>query len=606
MATSDSLGVAAVRWNHRALVETSEASGVEALLDRADHLALQFQRYRSKIASLGALELSVMLRELADIVECLERAGAAVYMDFAVDVSNPVAGAAMAKLQERATATSNQLLFFDLEWAALSDDAAENHLSSTELSWCAHWLRVKRSGRPYLLSEQEEKVAAEKNVTGVAAWTRLFDEQTASITVDLGGDRGSTSLEVALSELQSSDRLKRLATAEAITTGLGPGLRTRAYIYNVLLSDKSIDDRLRTYDTWSSSRNLANQASNESVTALVEAVVGRYDLVRRWYALKAKLLGLDRLHFADRNATLTIGADNEPVPWSEAKSLVVDSFTSFSPRIGSMALEFFDRNWIDAPAVSGKQGGAFCMPTVPGTNPYVFVNYTGTRNDVLTLAHELGHGVHFQFSQGAQPVFQTQMPLTVAETASVFGETVTFSRILQSTTDPAVRLNLLASSLDAAVVTVFRQVSMFRFEDACHNARRATGELSVEAINEHWLSAQRELFGDTVDVTGYESWWSYVGHFVHVPGYVYAYAFGQLLATSVFERFLESGPSFVPKYEAMLAAGGSRSPEALAAMVNCDLRDPAFWSNGLSLIERTLNEAEAVARLVVPDLVGRN
>jgi oligoendopeptidase F len=595
---AESLGVASVRFDHSSLLRDAGAATFEELLDAAEKLADTFASRRGSIATVAPAEFGAMLRELAAIYELLERAGASVYLNYTVDVSDPAAGAAMAKLQERSTAIGNQLVFFDLEWASADDARADGLLADPATEFCRHWLRVKRLGRPFLLTEPEEKLIAEKSVTGVAAWTRLYDEQLAAVSIDLGGEDGTggeVALDVALAQLQSPDRAHRLKVAKAVDEGLTPGLRTRAYIYNTLLADKAADDRMRTYPTWSTSRNMSNQASDASVAALVEAVTGRYDIVQRWYKLKAQLLGLDRLHFSDRNAQLSVGGNQDKIPWLDAKATILDSFNSFSPRIAGLAADFFDRNWIHAPAWPGKQGGAFCMPTVPNTNPYVLVNYTGMRTDVLTLAHELGHGVHFSLSQASQPVFQVQMPLTVAETASVFGETVTFSRILGQVSDPAARLNLLASSLDSAIATVFRQVSMYRFEELCHTARRSEGELSVDGINERWITSQQELFGATVDTTGYESWWSYVHHFVHVPGYVYAYAFGQLLATSVYQRYLEVGPTFVPRYEDMLSAGGSRSPEDLAAMVDCDLRDPNFWANGLSLIESTLTSAEEAA-----------
>lgn len=589
------LGVADVRFDHSGLLSELSVSTADGLLDRAEELAMSFERHRETLPTIEPTAFGELLRELAVIFELLERAGASVYLDYAVDVTVPASGAALAKLQERSTAIGNRLVFFELEWAGLEEARAETLANDTASEFCRHWLKTKRLGRPYLLGEPEEKLSAVKNVTGISAWTRLFDEQLGAVTVNLGGDRSSSQLEVALAELQNPDRSSRLAAAAAIQEGLKPGLRTRAYIYNTVLADKASDDGLRGFPEWSSSRNLANQASDESVATLVQAVRNRYDIVRRWYTLKSSLLGIEKLHFSDRNAQLSIGASGEMIRWPEAKETVVESFESFSPLVGGLARKFFDRNWIHAPASAGKQGGAFCMPTVPNSNPYVFVNYTGTRSDVLTLAHELGHGVHFSLAQAHQPVFQIQMPLTVAETASVFGETVTFSRILEKESDPAARLNLLASSLDAAIATVFRQVSMYQFEDLCHRARRTEGELSVDDINDRWLSSQQELFGDTVDTTGYESWWSYVHHFVHVPGYVYAYAFGQLLATSVYQRFLTAGASFVPQYESMLAAGGSKSPEDLAAMVGCDLRDPNFWSDGLSLIDTTLRAAEEAA-----------
>ena len=592
------LGVANVAWDLTGLTGSNDPAAVSALLDDADVHAVAMQRHRDTIASLDGAGLAAVMRELATVTELVDRAAVRTHLDYTTDVSDPASGAAMARLQERATAIGNQLMFVELEWAATPDEHAASVLQDSAVSFCSHHLTVVRLGRPHLMTEAEERINAEKSVTGVAAWTRLFDEQLAAITIDLGGDRKSSSLEVALSELQHTDRERRKAAAAAITEGLAPGLRTRAYIYNTLLADKSTDDRLRSYANWVSSRNLANQASDASVKALVDAVTDRFDIPQRWYRLKAQILGVDRLSFFDRNAAISTGAEPASVHWDEARETVLDAFGSFSPRIAGIAKQFFDDRWIDAPARASKQGGAFCAPTVPGRNPYVMVNYTGTRMDVLTLAHELGHGVHFALSGEKQSVFEYSMPLTVAETASVFGETVTFGRLLDAETDARRRLTLLGSNVDGSIATVFRQVSMWRFEDLCHTTRRTDGELSVDTFNEHWIRTQNELFGATVDSTGYESWWSYIHHFVHVPGYVYAYAFGQLLALSVYERYLQVGPSFVPKYEAMLGAGGSRSPEDLAAMVDCDLTDPGFWAAGLALIDRRLAEAEAAAAVV--------
>jgi oligoendopeptidase F len=592
------LGVADIAWDLTGLTGSDDPAAVTALLDAADAKADAMQRHRGTIATLDGPAFAVVMHELAELTESLERAGTRTMLDYATDVSDPVSGAAVARLQERGTAIGNQVMFVELEWAAVDEAHASEVMADPALAFCAHHLKVVRLARPFLLTEAEERINAEKNVTGVAAWTRLFDEQLSAVTVDLGGERSASSLEVALSELQHPDRERRKLAADAITVGLAPGLRTRAYIYNTLLAEKSTDDRLRSYATWVSSRNLANQASDASVRALVDAVTDRFDVPQRWYRLKAQILGVERLSFYDRNAALSTGDEPSLIGWDEARATVLDAFASFSPRIADTARRFFDENWIDAPPRAAKQGGAFCAPTVPGLNPYVMVNFTGTRNDVLTLAHELGHGVHFALSGEANSVFELQTPLTVAETASVFGETVTFGRLLDAETDARRRLMLLGSNIDASIATVFRQVAMWRFEDLCHTTRRTDGELSVDTFNELWLRSQNELFGATVDTTGYESWWSYIHHFVHVPGYVYAYAFGQLLALSVYERYTHVGPSFVPRYEAMLAAGGSRTPEALAMMVDCDLTDPEFWSAGLSLIDRRLAEAEEAAAVV--------
>ena len=411
------------------------------------------------------------------------------------------------------------------------------------------------------------------------------------ITVKQGDDE--VPLMAALAGLQNPDASKRAEIAAAITEGLQPGIRTRAFIYNTLLSDKSVDDRLRKYPTWISARNLSNEASDESVQALIEAVVGRYEIPQRWYALKAKMLGVPKLKDWDRMAPVV--EDTAEFGWDEAKSLVDDAYRSFSPEIADVVQQFFQNDWIDAPMRPAKRGGAFCAYTVPSHHPYLLLNWTSQRRDVLTLAHELGHGVHAYLAR-PQGIFHQTTPLTLAETASVFGETVTFGKLLDGVTDPAERLPLLAEHLEDQIATVFRQVAMNRFEDAVHTERREVGELSVERFGELWGDSQTAMLGDAVEVSeGYKTWWSYVPHFIHTPGYVYAYAYGQLLALSVYARYVEEGPSFVPRYLELLAAGGSKSPQDLGKIVGVDLGDPGFWDGGLDIIEQLLVDTEQAA-----------
>ncbi len=401
---------------------------------------------------------------------------------------------------------------------------------------------------------------------------------------------------MALSRLALPDREVRRTAAEAVTAALAPGLRTRAFVFNTLLADKGVDDRLRRYPNWLAARNLANEASDESVRALIEAVRGRYELARRWYRLKARLLGIERLADYDRMAAVT--QDEVTFTYAQARELVLDCYGGFSPELGELAGRFFSERWIDAPVRPAKRGGAFCASAVPSAHPYVLLNYTSRRRDVLTLAHELGHGVHFALA-ARQGVFHQGTPLTLAETASVFGETVVFGRLLAEDSTPASRLALLAENLEDTIATVFRQVAMNRFEELAHTNRREQGELSVERIGELWAESQAELLGDSVEITeGYRSWWSYVPHFINTPGYVYAYAYGQLLALAVYERYEEHGAEFVPRYLELLAAGGSRSPEELGRIVDVDLADPGFWEAGLDLVEHQLEEAEAAARAV--------
>jgi oligoendopeptidase F len=553
--------------------------------------------------------LEEAMRELAVIQELAGRAGTYAGLRFSVDTADPAGGALLQEVQERSTEIETTLLFFELEWALLCDEHANALLGEERLGFCAHHLHNARRYREHLLSEPEEKILAEKSVTGANAWSRLFDELTSSIEVRLpdgtggaesarGGDGSAAvetvALDVALSRLALPDRQLRRSTAEAVTRALAPGLRTRAFLFNTLLADKATDDRLRRYPSWLAARNLSNEASDESVAALVDAVRARYELARRWYRLKARLLGVERLADYDRMAAVT--EDEVTYSFADAREIVLDCYSSFSPELGAAAKGFFDGRYIDAPVRPAKRGGAFCASAVPSAHPYVMLNYTSRRRDVLTLAHELGHGVHFALA-AEQGVFHQGTPLTLAETASVFGETIVFGRLLAEDASPASRLALLAENIEGQLATVFRQVAMNRFEDLVHTARREQGELSVQRFGDLWAQSQEEMLGDSVEVTdGYRSWWSYIPHFIGSPGYVYAYAYGQLLALSVYERYEQRGEEFVPRYLELLAAGGSRSPEELGRIVDVDLADPGFWDAGLDLVERQLEAAEQAAR----------
>ena len=583
---------AAVEWDLAPLVDGGGDDAVPELLDEADRRARDFAAaYAGQVADFDAGRLRQAATELAAIYDLVGRAGSYAMLRFSSDTEDPAGGALLQAAQERGAAIETQLLFFDLEWQALPDETADRLLDGDGLEFVAHHLRVARRLGPHRLSEPEERVLTELRVTGRSAWSRLFEEQVAAVSVELDGER--TGLEQALSNLFSPDRNERRRTAEAVTDGLRPGLRTRAYVFNTLLQDKATEDRLRKFPHWLSARNIDNEASDESVEALVDAVRSRYEIARRWYRLKARILGVDKLADYDRNAS--VAKVEETMAWPEARDLVLDTYRSFSPAVGDVAARFFDERWIDAPVRPGKRNGAFSAATVPSVHPYVMLNWTGKRRDALVLAHELGHGVH-QALAAERGVFHQNTPLTVAETASVFGETLTFGRLLDGTTDPASRLSLLAESIEGSIATVFRQVAMHNFEVAVHTERRESGELPPDRFGELWADTQEELFGDSVDVTdGYRTWWSYVHHFTGAPGYVYAYAYGQLLALSVYQRYLDEGESFVPSYVEMLSAGGSLAPEELGRIVGVDLTDPGFWNAGLDLVERQLTDAETAA-----------
>ena len=583
-----------VAWDLEPLVDGEGAAGVDRLLAEAAQATEAFaERYPGQVAGLDSAGLAEAMHALVAIQEKVSRAGNYAMLLFSIDTADPVRGALIARVEEQATQLETKLLFFELEWAALEDAEAEAKLAGGGLDFARHYLRNARRYKPHLLTEPEEKIFAEKSLTGASAWARLFAEVASAIRVDLPDEEEPVALEVALSRLQESDRDVRRAAAEAVTAALQPGLRTRAFIFNTLLQDKAVDDRLRSYPNWLRSRNLSNEASDESVAALVEAVRGRYALPQRWYALKAKILGVEKLADYDRSAPVI--ATDEKFAWADATELVLDAYGSFSPRLEAEARAFFDEHRIDAPVRPNKRGGAFCAYTVPSVHPYVMLNWTSRRRDVLTLAHELGHGVHASLAR-PQGLLHQHTPLTLAETASVFGETVTFGRLLEKAQTPASRLSLLVESLEGAIATVFRQIAMYLFEDAVHTARREEGELSTDRFSEAWAQTQGDLFGDAVEMTeGYRTWWSYIPHFINTPGYVYAYAYGQLLAMSVYQRYRDEGPSFVPAYERMLEAGGSRSPEELGQIVGIDLADPGFWDRGLDLVAERLTEAEAAA-----------
>ena len=587
-----------IAWDLDTLIEGTD---IDTLLDQSDTLTEQLAQYRGRVVRLDATEMAAAMHTMAELQDAQGRAGYYAMLRFSENTADPERGALMMRVQERSTALATQLVFFELEWAAVDEAHVDLLLQDPVLDFCAHHLRSMHRYRDHVLTESEEQLLTEKSVSGASAWVRLFDEQTSAITVDLpaslvGGDGDEPTtvpLEAGLSMLQHPDREIRRTAAEAVTVGLQPGLRTRGYIFNTLLLDKSVDDRLRSYSSWISERNLSNEASDESVQALIDAVVARYDLPQKWYSLKAKVLGLDRLADYDRMAS--VAQDSTSIGWDEARTVVLDAYRSFSPEMADVARRFFDERWIDAPTRPGKRPGAFCAYTVPSHHPYLLLNWTSKPRDVATLAHELGHGLHAYLAR-EQGVFHQSTPLTLAETASVFGEAVTNNALLSQLEDPGARFALLSSTLEDSIATVFRQVAMNRFEDSVHTVRRSEGELSIERFDELWIDSQQAMLGDSVELTeGYRSWWSYIPHFIGTPGYVYAYAYGQLLALSVYARYTERGQEFVPSYLQLLRAGGSMTPAELGRIVDCDLEDPGFWDAGLDIVQDQLDAASAAA-----------
>ena len=591
MVTTEATGAEDVAWDLSDLFAATDDPRIDEVVAEADADAAAFrERYHGKVAELDAAALAEAVSEHERIEASVVRALTYAHLFFATNMADPVRGALVARLGEKAAALETQLLFFGLEWAAAPDDVAERVLADPALDHWRHHLRSLRKFRPYLLSEPEERVVTEKTVSGVSAWSRLYEEQLGALRVALDGE--DVSLETAMSRLYDPERATRRTAAEAITEALGPGLRTRTFVFNTILLDKSIDDRMRGYPTWITARNLANETTDEAVDALVEAATSRYDVARRYYRLKARLLGLERLDHFDRFAP--VSSDTQRTSWDEARRVVVGAYAEFSDEAGTIVSRFFDDNWIDGPVRPDKRTGAFCATTVPGVHPYVLMNYTGDRRSILTLAHELGHGLHGVL---AQPLglFNSSTPLTTAETASVFGEALTFELLLANEDDPRRRLDLLTGRIEDAIATTFRQIAMNRFEHAVHTERREQGEVSSERIGELWLEAQTTLFGDSVSVEGYTPWWSYIPHFTGTPGYVYAYAYGYLFSLAIYRRYVTEGDSMVGPYLDLLRAGGSRPPEELARIVGLDLTDPAIWASGIDALSEELDEAERLA-----------
>jgi oligoendopeptidase F len=585
-------GAEEVRWDLTDLFSSPDDPKLEETLKRELERARAFEaKYKGTVASLEPMAFAEMMRELADYEESSARPEVYAYMLHSQDTQDHRAGRLLARVREAGAERGSHMVFFSLELAQITDEHAANLYADPDAAKYRHTVEEARKFRPHQLSEPEERVLTDFSPVGSAAWVRLFEELCARIRV--GVDDRQLALDEALNLLREPDREVRRQASAAVTEALKGDIRTRGYIYNVILQDKAIDDRLRSFPSWISSRNLANETSDEAVQALVDAVTGRYDVCIRYYRVKRRLLDVGDLHEWDRYAP--VSDVTRDLTWDEARDLVLGSYSHFSPRAGELVSQFFEKSWIDAPIVPGKQGGAYCMPVTPHHHPYVLMNFTGKLRDALVLAHELGHGLHDRLAS-KQHVFDYHPPLTLAETASVFGEALTFDRIMAEEKDPKVRLAMLCNQCEDAFSTVFRQVAFNRYEDASHTMRRSEGELSVEQLSEVFQDKLQAMFGDALVLTDeHKVWWSYVGHFLHTPGYVYAYAFGNLLALSVYHRYLELGPTFVDAYLEFLAAGGSTRPDELVKRIGMDITDPGFWDSGLKILDGMVAEVEQLA-----------
>jgi oligoendopeptidase F len=585
-------GADGVRWDLSDLYTSPTDPKIEATLEHALERAKAFEaKFRGRFASLDPSEFAAMMRELEDDEDAAAKPEVYAYLLHSQNTQDPAAGRLLARVREASAERGSHGVFFTLELAQVSDEQAARLYADAHAARYRHTVEEARKFRRHQLSEPEERVLTDYSPVGNSAWTRLFEELCAGIRVELDGRQ--LGLDEALTQLREPDRDVRRRASAAVTVALGGDIRTRAYIFNVILQEKAIDDRLRKFPSWLSSRNLANETSDEAVQALVEAVTGRYDICARYYRVKRQLLAVGDLHEWDRYAPLQ--EVSRDVSWEEAKELVLGSYHRFSTKAGALVEDFFNHGWIDAPVQPGKAGGAYCMPVTPRHHPYVMLNFTGKLRDVTVLAHELGHGLHDRLAS-KQHIFDFNPPLTLAETASVFGEALTFDRIMSEEKHPKVRLAMLCSQCEDAFSTVFRQVAFNRYEDACHIARRREGELAIDQLGEIYQSKLQPMFGDALILTDeHKVWWSYIEHFLHTPGYVYAYAFGNLLALSVYQRYLELGPAFVDDYLEFLAAGGSTRPDELVRRLGMDITDPDFWDAGLRILDGMVTEVETLA-----------
>lgn len=559
------------------------------------------EKYRGKIASLSAAELNEMMVTQEDLYDRALRINNFAFLDYATDTNNQQLGALVQRVTKWMSGLQQQMVFVDLEWKDAPQEHIDAVLADPAISKYRHELESALRYKPYTLTEPEEKILLATSVNGRSAWTRYFSQMTSAMMFDWEGQKVNQSQ--ILAKLHDPNREIRAKGAESVTAGLNERMMDLTFIFNVLAGDKATSDEVRGYESWVSSRNLSNKAPDEVVEALISTVTSNYDLVARHYELKRKLLGYDELYDYDRYAPMSFGDDDgKTYTWDEAREIVLNAFNAFSPQMAEIAGYFFDKNWIHAPAIDGKRGGAFSASTTPSAHPFVLVNYLGRPRDVSTLAHELGHGVHQYLAGQTQGLFGAETPLTTAEMASVFAEMLVFTDLMKNESDPSARLTMLFEKIEDTFATVFRQVSMNRFENAMHTAYREQGELTTEKLSELWLETQRDMFQGSVNMTdNYGTWWSYIPHFLHVPGYVYAYAFGELLVLALFELYKEQGADFVPKYIDVLSSGGNDYPDQILAKAGVDLNDPKFWQKGIDVVRSLVEQEEALAKELYPD-----
>ncbi len=579
-------------WNLDDLYAGPNAPAFEADMQKGAQEAAAFAAdYKGRLSSLDGAKLAVAIERYEGLSDLLGRVGSYAQLYYVGDTTDSARSKFYGDVNTKMTDMSSLLLFFELELNGIDEAAMAQAMQVPALAHYKPWLDNLRAEKPYQLDDKTEQLFLEKSQTGFGAFNRLFDETMAGLRFHVNGEE--LTLEPTLNLMQHQDEAKRKAGSDALAKTFGDNIKLFTLITNTLAKDKEISDRWRGFKDIAAARHLSNRVEPEVVDALVTAVREAYPkLSHRYYKMKAKWLGKDKLMHWDRNAPLP-AEDTREVPWADAQHLVLKAYGAFSPEMASIAGDFFTMRWIDAPTRPGKAPGAFAHPTVPSAHPYVLLNYLGKTRDVMTLAHELGHGVH-QVLAAKQGALMANTPLTLAETASVFGEMLTFQALLRETTDKAKRKILLASKAEDMINTVVRQIAFYTFERKVHAARRE-GELTPEQLNAFWMEVQHESLGDSIEFgAGYETFWTYIPHFIHSPFYVYAYAFGDCLVNSLYARYRESETGFQEKYFDMLKAGGTKHHSELLKPFGLDATDPQFWQKGLSVISGLIDELETL------------
>lgn len=577
-----------ILWNLKDLYPHPEDETVSADTDWCIREGKAITRdYKGKIAEQSAEQINVLVKRLEDLEARLGRMITYAFLNYTTQVDNAEAGAFYQKMHELISQVETDLVFFELEWNLLADEHVDPLLADDSLATYRHYLSSMRRYQPHQLSEAEEKLLIERKIIERKSWNTLFDKIFGNLRF---GENKRTEEEV-LTDLYNADRKVRQQAALEMTEGLRSQNHILTHIFNTLAAEKMITDRQRKHTSWVSSMNLDNQLEDKTVETLISAVTSRYDIVKRFYKIKKGLLGLDSLKDYDRYAPLP-ALPSKCINWEESRKMILESFAGFSPQMAEIASRFFDKKYIHAPVLPGKRGGAFAHPCVPEVHPYVMVNYTGSLRDVSTVAHELGHGIH-QVLAAEKGYFYSDTPLVLAETASVFAELLVFRSQLELLGKSEERRAFICQKLESIFATVFRQTAMNRFEKAMHEGRREKGELSSEQLSSFWLETQRQMFDDSVTLTDdYSIWWSYIPHFLSTPGYVYSYAFGELLVLALYGIYEQEGSSFIEKYLTLLRAGGSDTPYNLLKSFNIDLDDTSFWNKGLDVIDTMLKEVE--------------